>query len=347
MTPTPRPLLARCMPLLAALTALWMLGATGGDQRLQGQHSYILGNDIFPAHIAFDTRQTLWITDTNGFDHKLFKISPDEDLTAIALPDNREVDEIADGGDGSLWGVSGQELVFGLSKPDLVVQIGPDGILHEFQTKYNQISAIVLGPDKRPWFADFFTGAVCEIDEQGAVRLVATIPDAEIYSMIVGPDGNVWFGDTKEGRVGKITPSGQVTLFATPAKDSYPEDLAASPTGFIWVAESGRNAIARVSLDGTFKEYVIPENDSWPGGLALDGAGDVWFVERRKQNRIARLKADGSYDDWPLPGENVFPKQVRIDSRGRIWVASSAADYQGHQDQTYSPSTIFRYDPPQ
>jgi virginiamycin B lyase len=330
--------------LLAALA----ISAVGQDKPLSVVYSHVLGNSVFPDHMAMDQSGIIWLSDSNLNNHSIYRFDAQGDMSVFDLGPDLEIESTVAGENGQMWGIGRSKPKFGVSTPgeDPLVRIDEDGSVHQFPTADSSLpGAIVLGSDKRPWFEDFNTGAFYELGADNVVRKIAADDGADIFTLVLGADGNIWFGDTKRSQVGRITAAGVVTLFPTPGKNAYPSDLVTGPDGFIWVAESQRNAITRVSLDGSFQEYQIPFTNAWPRSPTFDAQGNLWFVEPRR-NRVARMTRGGTFDDWPLPGQNVLPTQVLVDKKGRIWVASSAADFQDDPKLTYSPSTVFCFKAP-
>jgi streptogramin lyase len=329
--------------LCAALAASVMsLGAAGSGQTLTDERSYDFGDTFSFNQFVLSQDGVLWIADGNTRDHAILKIDKAGKLSTFALPADLSVVGLAVGEHGEMWGISASGEEPALSES--IVHIAANGDVQKYPAGSAELSAIVVGPDRRPWFAS--AGAreatILRLGADGAILKMGTIDGALISSMVAGPDGNVWYTDTVGNRIGRISSSGQVALYPTPQKGGEPNSIVLGPDAKLWFADRSANAIAQISADGQIKEFPIPTVDAFPDGLAFDAKGDVWFAEGHR-NRVARLTPSGTFDDWQLPGSHLSPYQVLIGSDSRIWIGSVAALLQLDSKQTYSRSTVFSY----
>ena len=333
--------------LCAALAAsVLSLGATGSGQTLSDERSYDFGDAFSFSQFVLSQDGVVWIADGNTGDHAILKIDKAGKLSTFALPADLSVTDLAVGERGEMWGISSSGEEPALSES--IVHIAANGDIQKYPAGMPELSAIIVGPDNRPWFAsaDARGGTILRLETDGEILRVGTIDGALISSMVAGPDGNVWYTDTVGNRIGRISSSGQIALYPTPRKGGEPNSIVLGPEAKLWFADRSANAIAQISADGQIKEFLIPTVDAFPDGLAFDAKGDVWFAEGHR-NRVARMTPSGAFDDWQLPGSNLSPYQVLIGSDSRIWIGSDAALLQLDPKQTYSRSTVFSYQMPQ
>jgi virginiamycin B lyase len=127
----------------------------------------------------------------------------------------------------------------GSAKPSLTVTL-PD--------RLSDVIALTAGPGGTVWFADFGTGQVGEVHQDGQVSVYdLTDPFGGLSDIAAGPGGSMWFTE-QDGIIGRVSPGGKVREMALPLGDGNPNGIAAGPGNSIWVTETGSDAVVEITL---------------------------------------------------------------------------------------------------
>jgi streptogramin lyase len=355
--------------ILACLGIVALVGAAN-PSGTTATKSYGFTTSIDPDYLTIDGSGVVWIGDSNHHDRNIYQIKPNGQLQPFPLPTNVSGGLLAAGSNGSMWMVGnfapkadvGHGHTFGgynpfngngygggyesrstSAGPCQIALIGADNTVDLFPTKYDEISALAIGPDDRPWFATADGADIAEIDKDGSVRKVAYVKGAEITSLaLLRSDSTMWFNDAGNDRLGRISADGSVTFFNV-STGGQPQDVTVGPDGKLWFTEPSLGKIGSMSPTGQLKEFPLPQADAWPVSLAFDAAGDIWISETQA-DRLVRMKPDGSTTDWALPGPDLFPGTVRVDASGHVWVAMVEDKFRDDPQVAYPPSMIVRFD---
>jgi hypothetical protein len=174
------------------------------------------------------------------------------------------------------------------------------------QARFNQPSAMALGPDGALYVADMMNFLIRKITPAGAVSTVGGI----------------------QQRNARDTPIADLV-------GAQVEALAVTPSGDIFYAHSGGEGLSKVSQgvtviakmapDGTVtpvlqkQVFVKPELPSGLGATALasDADGNVYFVS----DYVYRLRAGGGGDRLAVVSPAIQAAQLSVEAGNQLWVA--------------------------
>ena len=192
-----------------------------------------------------------------------------------------------------------------------------------------------------------------------------TGPNARFQSLAVGAfdsAGNLYVSDSGNYTIRKITPAGVVTKLTgvtgepgssdgsnTPARFSYPSNLAVDTTNNIYVADTNNSTIRKITSAGVVTTLAGTAGAAgstdgtgsaarflYPQSIAADTAGNV-FVADTENHTIRKITSagvvttfagtagvPGSADGTGSAARFASPRGVAVDSAGNVFVGDSS-----------------------
>ena len=299
----------------------------------------------FPADIAIDAADNIWVADANN--HTIRKITPSGDVTTVA--GSAPVKGYKDG--------SGKVAQFSF----------PNGV--------------ACDKDGNVYVADTANCAIRKVTPAGVVTTFAGHPgpghDDGIgtaasfhfpYGLCFGPSGNLYVADTQNNLIRKITPGAAVSTIAgnpeqvkvgditsnlgtsdgtgSAARFYYPYDIAADNNGTLYVVDTNNHTIRKITADSvvtTFAGKALPRNlrDGPPAeaqfiriqDMAADALGNIVLIDDRMIRKISpngtvSTVAGGPWDalnpyvDGPASAARFdAPRGLAVDRDGNIYIA--------------------------
>jgi len=202
----------------------------------------------------------------------------------------------------------------------------------------------------RLWFADFYTGAIYSVEEDGTgLRTEVEVPH-QPSGLGWLPDGRLVFVSMRDARVVRREPDGTLVTHADVSSHvtGHPNDLVVDDRGRAWLSNFGFDLMAgadvatagllRIDPDGT---VVRVAEDLWfPNGSVLTPDGGTLLIDETFGNRVSAFDVleDGTLGprrDWArfgdpptsrvlaevLPGLVAAPDGCGLDAEGCLWVA--------------------------
>lgn len=238
------------------------------------------------------------------------------DVVEFSLPSTATLPQsIATDADGVLWMTLRGNGVLAKATLDGVVTL----VLAGSSAANTDPDGIVLGPDKRMWFAEESANRISAVTTATGVVQSFPLPNAgsRPRSIAAGPDGNLWFTEFSGNRIGRITTAGVMTEFALPL-GSGPATITAGPDGALWFTLRSGNAIGRITTAGVVTTFPLPSTASLPQGIVTGSDGNLWFTQSQG-NRIGRITPAGLIAEFALPTAGSLPNQIVSAADKTLW----------------------------
>ena len=189
--------------------------------------------------------------------------------------------------------------------------------------------------DGRLWVANWGTGEVVAVDEQGTSEVVLHVPTNIPYSIDWLPDGTLLAVQGREGLLLRQGPGGRLTTYAdlNPLSDRGWNELVVDGRGNAYVNGGGFDLmagepfspgmIALVTPDGTARQ--VAEGIAFPNGMAITPDNRTLLIAESYGHRLTAfdIEADGALANrrtWADLGED-YPDGITIDAEGAAWYA--------------------------
>jgi sugar lactone lactonase YvrE len=189
--------------------------------------------------------------------------------------------------------------------------------------------------DGRLWVANWGTGEVVAVDEQGTSEVVLHVPTNIPYSIDWLPDGTLLAVQGREGLLLRQGPGGRLTTYAdlNPLSDRGWNELVVDGRGNAYVNGGGFDLmagepfspgmIALVTPDGTARQ--VAEGIAFPNGMAITPDNRTLLIAESYGHRLTAfdIETDGTLSNrrtWADLGED-YPDGITIDAEGAVWYA--------------------------
>ena len=189
--------------------------------------------------------------------------------------------------------------------------------------------------DGRLCVANWGTGEVVAVDEQGTSEVVLHVPTNIPYSIDWLPDGTLLAVQGREGLLLRQGPGGQLTTYAdlNPLSDRGWNELVVDGRGNAYVNGGGFDLmagepfspgiIALVTPDGTARQ--VAEGIAFPNGMAIAPDNRTLLIAESYGHRLTAfdIETDGTLSNrrtWADLGED-YPDGITIDAEGAVWYA--------------------------
>jgi virginiamycin B lyase len=202
-----------------------------------------------------------------------------------------------------------------------------DGAPHEISvpTSSSGPSAMTLGPDHNPWFAEYESGKVAKVTiDGGPVVTEFPTPANGPNGISPGPNGTLWFTDLNGNGVDRIeADGGSAEEFAIVRPSSVPRGITLGPDGNLWFAE-GVGAIGRITPKGDITEFPIDQYNPSVKAITVGPDNNLWFTDGGN-NAIGRISPDGAMlVEYPIPTPGSSPLEIVAGPDGALWFTESA-----------------------
>jgi sugar lactone lactonase YvrE len=189
--------------------------------------------------------------------------------------------------------------------------------------------------DGRLWVANWGTGEVVAVDEQGASEVVLHVPTNVPYSIDWLPDGTLLAVQGREGYLLRQQPGGDLATYAdlNPLSDRGWNELVVDGRGNAYVNGGGFDLmagepfapgrIALVTPDGVARQ--VADDIAFPNGMAITPDNRTLIIAESYGHRLTAfdIEADGTLANrrtWADLGED-YPDGITIDAEGAVWYA--------------------------
>jgi RHS repeat-associated protein len=165
------------------------------------------------------------------------------------------------------------------------------------QAKFNELSAIALGPDGCVFVGDESDHTVRRIAPNGIIRTYAGNGDAGTANGVTGkatsialvsvsgltcdPDGNLYIAEAGNHRVQRVAPDGILSNFTQTSFNFKPNDIAFGPDGAMYIASIGEGRVYRRDPDGTIASIAgVGEQSANAADMGRPAAGAFLYDPR-------------------------------------------------------------------
>lgn len=202
--------------------------------------------------------------------------------------------------------------------------------------------------DGRLWLSDFYTGRVIATDENGAVEVVAEVPN-QPSGLGFLPDGRLLIVSMKDRRLLVRDHAGTLSEYADLSKvlDSSANDMLVDDLGRAYVGSFGFDLMGGaeirtanlVRVDPDRSVTVVAEDLAFPNGMAILPSGELVLAESLANGLTAFDIADNGdlvnrrvwAEFGPVPQTRdvaeamsqltVSPDGICTDAEGAVWAA--------------------------
>src|SRR5919108_2937224 len=189
--------------------------------------------------------------------------------------------------------------------------------------------------DGRLWVANWGTGEVVAVDEQGASEVVLHVPTNIPYSIDWLPDGTLLAVQGREGLLLRQGPGGRLTTYAdlNPLSDRGWNELVVDGRGNAYVNGGGFDLmagepfapgiVALVTPDGLARQ--VADGLAFPNGMLVAADNATLIVAESYSKRLTAydIEDDGSLSNrrvWAELGDGV-PDGICLDADNAVWYA--------------------------
>lgn len=202
------------------------------------------------------------------------------------------------------------------------------------------LTGLVIGEsprwhDGRLWVANWGTGEVVAVDEQGASDVVLHVPTRIPYSIDWLPDGTLLAVQGREGFLLRQGADGRLTTYAdlNPLSDRGWNELVVDGRGNAYVNGGGFDLmagepfspgmIALVTPDGAARQ--VADGIAFPNGMAITADNGTLIIAESYAHRLTAfdIESDGGLANrrtWADLGED-YPDGITVDTEGAVWYA--------------------------
>lgn len=245
---------------------------------------------------------------------------------SAAFGDERQVMNVAVGGDGGVWFTAGYDV-----DTTKLGRVAPDGTVSLVLSGAGLIGGQSFGPDFErqalaataagdAWFRMDDVGGgtpgVRRVTPAGITSDIAT-PGAD-GSVVTGSDGAVYA--LGPDHLARIDSAGSVTSLSIPSADAPGTNsgFAADAAGaLVWVGDDQASIVQRSSAGVFTKTPVASGTADLPTGVAVATDGSAWVADRGS-GQITRLTTDGSSQTYSA-GLTGSPSFIQADPDGSLW----------------------------
>ncbi len=243
------------------------------------------------------------------------------DITEFALPGGAtQPQSLASDADGNIWITLDGSGTLAKATLDGVMTVVVGG------SSNTGPDAIVLGPDRRMWYAEETTNRISAVTT--ATGAVASYPlpsgGSRPTGITAGPDGALWFTEFGGNRIGRITTAGVITEFDLP-NGSGPTSITTGSDGNLWFTQRTANAIGKITTAGVISNFTLPSSGSQPLDIAAGSDGNLWFTEFAG-NRIGRITPAGLIAEFALPTSGAQPTQIAAAADKNLWFTEAGTN---------------------
>jgi virginiamycin B lyase len=142
----------------------------------------------------------------------------------------------------------------------------------------------IMGPDDKPWYAEFHTCKIATFDPATETFIEYSVITHPCAIRRLGMDSKrvVWFGLFSHGKLGRLdTKTGAMSEIDLPTPYGEPYDVWPDHDGNIWISDGAREGtlIKYDQKKKTFTYYPSPQRTDMPK-LALTRHGAIWYAPR-------------------------------------------------------------------
>jgi sugar lactone lactonase YvrE len=176
----------------------------------------------------------------------------------------------------------------------------------------------------RLWFANWGTGDVVAVDDQGRTEVMARAPVTLPYSIDWLPDGRLLVVSGPEARLLRREPDGRLVTHADlSGLDEYFNEIVVDGRGNIYVNSS---VVVHVGVDGQAR--TVAEGIEFGNGMAVTPDNSTLIVAESYGNRLTAfdIGADGGLANrrvWADLGDG-YPDGICLDAEGALWYGDVA-----------------------
>ena len=202
------------------------------------------------------------------------------------------------------------------------------------------LTGLVIGEsprwhDGRLWVANWGTGEVVAVDEQGASDVVLHVPTRIPYSIDWLPDGTLLAVQGREGFLLRQGADGRLITYAdlNPLSDRGWNELVVDGRGNAYVNGGGFDLMAGepfspgmitlVTPDGAARQ--VADGIAFPNGMAITPDNGTLIIAESYAHRLTAfdIESDGGLANrrtWADLGED-YPDGITVDTEGAVWYA--------------------------
>ena len=285
-----------------------------------------------PTSLVFDGLGSLYIADPSA--GQIVQMP----LTGSPNTLNVQANDLAVGGDGYLYAVSGDSM-FRVSFIGASTALAGGGSPAfgdggpATLSRLNHPSSVTVDPQGNFYIADRDNHRVRKVAADGTITTVAGtgVPGntgdgslaihAQLNSpsaVTIDPYGNLYIVDAGNQRIRVMTPPGLIFPVAAPGVAS-PAYALADPAGRVYITDSEKGTLSRVET--TSEVITLLSGLQSPGGLALDATGNIYFAEASGPH-VRKLDPLGNVINL---GEGLWkaPRGVALSATGDVFVADA------------------------
>jgi streptogramin lyase len=290
--------------------------------------SYTGGGLDYPAGIAIDASDNVWVTDTFGdslseFDHRGVPFSPSIGFTTSGLNDPSS---IAIDGSGYVW--------VGSISPYKISQYNPLLGSWNSTTSGYQGSPFVIDSSGNIWTI-VAGNSISELTSPSTGGTWSSFTGGGMdapNALAIDASGNVWVSNFYN-RISEFTPSSGT--WDSPSSTgwaggglSQPQDIAIDANANVWLVNYANSSLSEFNSSGS---PLSPTGTGFTGGgldypysLAIDGAGNIWTTNGDSTS-ISEFNSSGTAISGSsgYQGGLQFPVNLAIDGSGNVWVPNS------------------------
>jgi streptogramin lyase len=214
-----------------------------------------------------------------------------------------------------------------------MVMLTAAGAQLDFTIAGAHIGAVILGPDKNIWFADYGNFKIGTITANGVVTEFALPAGSIPADMAAGSDGNFWVTDVGRDKIVKVSPSGVALASYGSAKLVNPVNIVAAPDGDLYFSQAASNTtiddkIARITTKGKITEIGTLPPNAYPNHLTIGKDKNVYFSIAHLQavGKIDLANAKVTYQYLPLTSD-IGTDAIVTGPDGRLYLAGGYTIY--------------------
>jgi len=156
----------------------------------------------------------------------------------------------------------------------------------------SDVTNLIVGPDRRIWFAEFEGNAIGAMTTAGVISQYPTGSGSQPLGLAVGPKPkpkNVWTGGYG-GTMTESTQTGSLTNF--PIAGANIGDIVLGPDKNMWFADYGNKKLGRITTTGVVTEFPLPTGGS-PDSLVVGPDHNFWIIDGGR-NKIVKMNRTGA-----------------------------------------------------